>query len=410
MPYDLVIKGGHVFDPGRGLDGVMDIAIDDGKIAAIEREIPVDDGQRHIVVRGPRRYVTPGLIDMHVHCAYGLQSPGVNWQAADPELAGVHSGVTTVVDCGTCGAYNFGVVPTYIVPRSKTRTAWYLNIGSYGLLGLLQAPRHARAEITQPSDIDVDATIACVEANRPLIQGIKLRLVGSAVESMGQQLIDLALQAARGAGLPLMTHIGDLMTQSPKAPELTDYLISRLQPHDVITHVCTAHSGGLLDANRKVLPQARAAKDAGVVMDPAAGRSNWSSEVCRIEADQGFYPDTISTDMSIPGRASSVFSLMEAMSRFMACGYTLAQVVQMTTLNAAKAMRLEGSIGTIKVGHDADLTILDAVTGRWRFRDTTGVAFTGETALVPVQTVRAGELISPDWGPHPWGWLPEEAG
>ena len=408
MAYDLVIKGGHVFDPGQGLDGVMDIAIGDGKIAAVERDIAVAEGQRQIIVRGQRRYVTPGLIDLHTHCAFGLQSPGVNWQAADPEIAGVHSGVTTVVDCGTCGAYNFGVVPTYIVPRAKTRTAWFLNIGSYGLLGLLQAPLHARAEVTAPADIDIDATLACVEANRPLVRGIKVRLVGPAVESMGRQLVDLALQAARAAGLPLMTHIGDLMTQSSKAPELTDYLISRLQPHDIITHVCTAHAGGLLDADRKVLPQARAAKDAGVVMDPAAGRSNWSSEVCRIEADQGFQPDTISTDMSLPGRLSSVFSLTEAMSRFMACGYSLEQVVRMTTANAAKAMRLEDQIGAIKVGWDADLTILDDVTGRWRFRDTSGTAFSGEHALVPVQTVRAGELVSPDWGPHPWGWLPEE--
>jgi dihydroorotase len=206
-----------------------------------------------------------------------------------------------------------------------------------------------------------------------------------------------------------MTHIGELMGQNAKAPALTKYLISRLQPYDIITHVCTAHSGGLLDENKKVIQAAREAQDAGIVMDPAAGRSNWNYEVCRIEAEQGFTPDTISTDLTLLGRSGSVYSLTEAMGRFMACGYSLEQVVRMVTAAPAKALKLENEIGAIKVGYEADLTILDAVTGKWRFVDTAGAAFTGETAIVPVQTVKAGELISLDWGPHEWGWLPEEA-
>ena len=114
MPYDLIVKGGHVFDPGQGLDGVLDIAITSGKIAAIAEGIPTSEARRHIVVKVSAATSVPGLIDLHTHFAFGLQSPGVNWMAADPEIAGVRSGVTTVVDCGTCGAYNFGVVPTYI--------------------------------------------------------------------------------------------------------------------------------------------------------------------------------------------------------------------------------------------------------------------------------------------------------
>jgi dihydroorotase len=226
---------------------------------------------------------------------------------------------------------------------------------------------------------------------------------------MGTQLVDLALEAARALNLPLMTHIGELMGQNAHAPALTKYLISKLQPYDIITHVCTAHSGGLLDENRKVIDAAREAQKAGIVMDPAAGRSNWNYEVCRIEAEQGFTPDTISTDLTLLGRSGSVYSLTEAMGRFMACGYSLEQVVQMTTAAPAKALRLDDQIGAIKVGYEADLTVLDVVTGKWRFVDTAGVPFIGETAFVPVQTVKAGELIAPEWGPHQWGWLPEEA-
>lgn len=407
MPYDLLIKGGRVFDPGQGLDAVLDIGVTDGKIAAIEPNIEPSEAKKHIVVKGQRRYVVPGLIDLHTHISYGMQTPGVNWMAAPPELAGVLSGVTTAVDCGTTGAYNFGIVPTWVVPNTRTRTAYFLNIGSYGLL--TQPLHNPKPEILDPSYVDIDSTIACVEGHRDLIKGIKLRLVGDAVGTMGKQMVDLALEAARALNVPLMTHIGELMGQNSSAPEVTKYLISKLQPYDVITHVCTAHSGGLLDENKKVLVQAREAQNAGVVMDPAAGRSNWNYQVCRMEAEQGFQPDTISTDLTLLGRSGSVYSLTEAMARFMACGYTLEQVVRMTTTNPAKALRMDDEIGAIKVGREADITILDEVTGRWRFVDTAGDAFTGEHALVPVQTVRAGELIAPEWGPHPWGWLPEEA-
>jgi dihydroorotase len=407
MPYDLLIKGGHVLDPGQGIDGVRDIAITDGKIAAIGADIATSEAKRHIVIKGQGRYVVPGLIDLHAHITFGLQTPGVNWMAVPPELAGVQSGVTTVVDCGTAGAYNFGLVPTHIIPNTKTRTFYLLNIGSYGLL--TQPLANPRPEVLVPEDIDIESTIAAVEEHRHLVKGIKLRLVGPAVETMGKQLVDLALEAARAVKLPLMTHIGELMQESPDAPELTKYLISKLQPGDIVTHVCTHHSGGVLDENRKVLPQVREAQGAGIVMDPAAGRANWNYQVCRMEAEQGFQPDTISTDLTFLGRSGAVYSLTEAMSRFMACGYKLQDVVRMTTANPAKALGLQDEIGAIKVGSAADLTIIDHAKGRWRFVDTAGVAFTGEDAIVPVQTIRAGELIPLDWGPHPWGWLPEEA-
>jgi dihydroorotase len=217
----------------------------------------------------------------------------------------------------------------------------------------------------------------------------------------------MALEAAHELDLPLMVHIGDILTESPRAPELTRHLLPSLRPGDVITHVCTSRSGGLLDANRKVLTQAREVQLAGIVMDPAFGRSNWNYEVCVAQADQGFHPDTISTDMSTPGRATAIFSLTEAMVRFMACGYSLADVVRMTTVNPARALGLQDSIGAIKPGYDADLTILDHVTGNWRFVDSFGNAFGGAHSLVPVHTIRAGALISPDWGPRPWGWLPD---
>jgi len=145
------------------------------------------------------------------------------------------------------------------------------------------------------------------------------------------------------------------------------------------------------------------------VLDPASGRSNFSIEVARRQADLGLHPDTISTDMSTPGRSEVVHSLMECMAKFMALGYSLEDVVRMTTVNAARALGKDAELGAIVVGREADLTIMDVLPGRWKFADCRQEAFTGEHAIVPVQTVRGGELFAPDWGPYPWGWLPEEA-
>lgn len=143
-----------------------------------------------------------------------------------------------------------------------------------------------------------------------------------------------------------------------------------------------------------------------MVLDAALGRGNFSYEVARIQADAGLHPDTISSDMTPQGYADVVYSLMECMSKFLAIGYSLADVVRMTTSAAATAIGRSDSLGTLAVGREADITIFDVVQGRWHFTDTTRTPFSGDQAIVPVQTVRAGEVIAPHWGPHPWGWLP----
>jgi dihydroorotase len=157
------------------------------------------------------------------------------------------------------------------------------------------------------------------------------------------------------------------------------------------------------------VPELQEARASGVVLDQASGRGNFSYEVAQRQADLGLHPDTISTDMSTPGRAEVVHSLMECMAKFMALGYSLEDVVRMTTINAAKALRKEDQLGAIAVGREADLTIMDLVPGKWQFKDCRGESFSGAQAIVPVQTVRAGELFAPEWGPYPWGWLPAEA-
>src|SRR5215212_7414799 len=131
MPYDLLVKGGHVVDPGQGLDGRMDIGISDGKIAAIQPETPASEAARVVQVKGDNRYVMPGLVDIHTHVAHGAQTRGVGMGAVTPDIGGVHSGVTTVVDGGSVGVASVGVFQHHILPRANTRVLVYLNIGSF---------------------------------------------------------------------------------------------------------------------------------------------------------------------------------------------------------------------------------------------------------------------------------------
>ncbi len=400
--YDLVVRGGRVLDPGQGLDAPLAIGIRDGKIAAIETAI--DDADASAVMELRDELVVPGMIDMHVHIIEGAATPGLNEIAGPPDLAGVRAGVTTVVDAGTTGAWNFGVYPRYVVGTTKTRLLCMLNIGKLGIPG--QALR--KPEIYTTEDVDLDATIKVVNQWPELIQGIKLRLVGPALEAMGVELIRLAAEAARETRLPLMVHLGDLITRNEKAGQLTRELLERLDPGDIVTHVLTPMPGGVLDSSGKVLPELREAESRGVVFDPAHGRSGLSFEVAQRLADHGFHPSTISTDLTINGRKGPVYSLTETMSKFLALGYTLEDVVRMVSAGAAAALGRQDELGAIAVGRSADLSILGLATGRFRFTDSAGETCTGEQALFPVHTIRAGEMIPVDWGPHPWGWLPEQ--
>jgi dihydroorotase len=403
MPFDLLIKGGHVLDPGQGLDGRVDVAISAGRIAAIQPDIPTSEAARTIDASGANRYVVPGLIDLHTHVAHGAQTRGVNWQAADPDVAGVQSGVTTVVDCGSTGAYNFGLFPTHILPTAKTRVLCFLNVGSQGLMRL----HRNEPDVARLEDVDRKAIAGCIEANPGAVSGIKLRLVGNLVTERGPELIQLAKDIAREHHLPLMVHIGDTIGESHAAAEVTRYLLRTIDAGDILTHLCTHHSGGVMDQAERPVPEVAEARTNGVTLDPANGRSNFSYDIARRQADLGLHPDTISTDMSAPGRAGLVFSLTECMGKFLALGYSLENVLRMTTANPAKALGLQGQLGAVAVGREADVSILDVVPGKWKFTDCRQVTFTGGQAIVPVQAVRAGQLDAPEWGPHPWGWLPE---
>jgi dihydroorotase len=204
-----------------------------------------------------------------------------------------------------------------------------------------------------------------------------------------------------------MVHIGD--TEKRYDPEVIRQLLPILEPGDILTHLFTPNPGGVLDANGRLVPELQEVKDRGIWLDTAHGRMNFGFEVGKRVLDQGMQPHCISTDLTVPGRLTTVHSLVEIMDRFIALGFTLEQVIGMVTMNPALALNEQDRLGSLAVGRQADISILEVRQGRWKVYDTLGETLPLETAIVPVLTVKRGETFEPEWGPHPWGWEPEPA-
>jgi dihydroorotase len=388
--YDLLLKGGTVVDPSVGLHGTYDIAVQDGKIARIAPTIPREEAPRVVDVAG--KLVTPGLIDLHAHVFGGFISNGLH-----PDVGGVHAGVTTIVDAGSAGAATFGGFPNHVIPKCHTEIIPFLHICQTGLA--------TRPDIIAESSINLEDTLRVADQYKGLIHGIKARMVSPALEIFGLEMPRLARRAARESGIRLMVHIGD--TEKRYDPNVIRQLLPLLEEGDILTHYFTANPGGVLDANGKLVPEAREAADRGVWFDTAHGQRNFSFDVGRRIIDQGLLPHCISTDLTVPGRLNTVHSMMEIMARFLGLGFTLEQVVTMSTENPAKAIGAENRLGSLAVDRQADISVLDLREGDWVVYDVLGAPLRVHKAFVPVVTVKRGEVFMPEWGPRPWGWEPD---
>jgi dihydroorotase len=388
--YDLLLKGGTVVDPSAGLDGVSDVAVQDGLIARIAPDIASAEATRTIEVAG--RIVTPGLIDLHAHVFDGFTRNGVH-----PDLGGVHAGVTTIVDAGSAGAATFGGFPRHIIPRCHTEIIPFLHICQTGLATL--------PDIIAESSVNLEDTLRVADQHKGLICGIKARMVSPALEILGMEMPRLAKRAARESGIKLMVHIGD--TEKRYDPTVIRSLLPLLEAGDILTHYFTANPGGVLDGNGKLVPEAREAADRGVWFDTAHGRMNFSFDVGRRIIEQGLLPHCISTDLTVPGRIHTVHSMTEMMTRFLGLGFTLAQVVTMCTANPARAIGQERRLGSLAVGRQADMSVLELREGDWLVHDVLGASLRVTQAVVPFVTVKRGQVFTPDWGPRPWGWEPD---
>src|SRR5438874_12225593 len=373
-----VIKGGCLIDPAAGKDGLFDIRVRDGKIDAIGANLEVDNAT---VIDVKDHVVTPGLIDVHLHLMKGLGAFGV-----DPDIFGVGSGVTTVVDAGSAGHTLLNVFRNYVTNNAKTRMLNYINLST---LGGVTGPGYSI--LADPRLIDEAKIEQAVEANRDIIVGIKIMATGGALGSQGLKPLERARKLGDALKIPLLVHIGESWTKDTAPVHIGDVL-KYLRAGDIVTHMFTVHPGGLLDGNGKLWPQVRDAKESGVMMDVGHGLHNLNFDVARKVLDQGLHPDGVSTDAHRGNRAGPVYDLPTTMAKLMALGFTLNQVVEMATVNAAKLLGRTGELGTLRVGQAADISVLRIDDKEWRAVDSQKGTIPAHQAILPVYAIR-GDTI-----------------
>ena len=384
VKYDLVLKGGTVIDPVQGLHGKMDVALKDGKIAAIEDRLDAD-GDRIVDVAG--RLVVAGLIDLHTHIYWGGNSLSIN-----PESVLKRSGVTTWVDAGSAGAGNFSGFYDFVIQKSRVRIIPFLNIAFAGIFGFMpnrsqDAPVTVVGEICDIRLAHPEAAVDTAAQYADVIAGIKIR---SGVEgSCGFPGIEPVLKAKKAAekvGKPLMVHIGE-------PPPTAGDLLSVMDEGDILTHCFRDISNCLLDNQGKVLPELSAARQCGVVLDLGHGAGSFSFETARKMLEHGIEPDVISSDLHTFSINGPAYDLPTTMSKMLNLGMSLEKILQAVTYHPAKAIGCEKELGSLEVGTTGDISVLDLESGEFLFQDCCGNELTGGKRLVPVITIKDGELL-----------------
>ena len=378
--FDLVIKGGDVLDPSQGLRGKRDVGIRFGKIAALDADIPAERATRLLDAAG--KLVTPGLIDLHAHVYPYGSAIGIPADELVP-----HQGTTTCVSAGDAGANTFAAFRRYVAAQSRTRLYAFVHIANAGL-----APFPV-PELTNLDFAQVDACARTVAENADIALGVKVRMSENVIAQHGAEPLRRAILACEraGTGAKVMCHIGGVETA-----ELMSRILDLLRPADILTH---AYSGAPNVAGRftnivqdgKLLPAALAAKRRGVVFDVGHGGGSFDYTVCEAAIQQGCPPDTVSSDIHVvSGNSPGMPYLTWVMSKFLALGFTLEQVVAMATAAPAGVINRADKLGTLQVGAPADVSILDLVEGPVSFVDTRRNTRAGQAFLRPVQTVAAG--------------------
>ena len=370
-----------MIDPASDRDGPFDVRVRDGVVYAVGADL-LPDGATVIDVQG--LIVTPGLIDVHLHLMKGLGAFGV-----DPDVFGVGSGVTTVVDAGSAGHSLLNVFRNYVTDNAKTRVLNYINLST---LGGVTGPGYSI--LADPRLIDEDKIEKAVEANRDIIVGIKIMATGGALGAQGLKPLERARKLGDGLKLPLLVHIGESWTKDT-APVHVGDVLKYLRAGDIVTHMFTVHPGGLLDGNGRLWPQVRDAKQSGILMDVGHGLHNLNFDVARRVLDQGLRPDGVSTDGHRGNRAGPVYDLPTTMAKLMALGFSFNQVIEMATVNAAKLLGRAGDLGTIRTGQPADISVLKLEEREWQAVDSQKGTIPAPQALLPVHAIRRDTIYEP---------------
>jgi len=408
--FDLVLTGGHLVDPAQGRDGAFDLAIRGGRIAAVLPAGTAVAAHQRMDVRG--RLVIPGMIDTHAHVfqhvtgRFGLEA----------DLCGVRSGVTTLIDQGGPSCMTLPAFREFVVKAKHSRVFAYLS--AY-LVGGMEG--HYYPALYRPDCLDVAATVKSALANTDIVKGFKAHAELGGFARWGIEVMRLSAAIAAQARMPLYIHFGQLWplpeagTDGVDADRILADVVPLLKAGDILAHPFTRHPGGFVNRQGQVHGIVREALDRGLKVDVGHG-SHFSYKMARIALDAGIVPHTLGADMhgyntavpAPPGTPAEHpdaehmffgkqrFSLASAMTAMLALGLPLQQVVRMVTCNVVDVFGLPQDLGTLAVGHPADVSVLHDERGRWALCDNEGTQLVGERLLRPEFCLRDGVRFEAD--------------
>jgi dihydroorotase len=373
--YDLLLKGGHVIDPKNNIDEPRDVAIRDGRIAAVAPALAASSARKTIDVSG--LYVTPGLIDIHAH-VFVQTAPGTVYAEESsvlPDHAVFRTAVTTVVDAGTTGWRSFPDLKRRIIDHSRTRVLAMLNIVGTGMMN---------NEVEQnPVDMEPEKTAALAKQYPGVIVGIK----SAHWRQPTFTSVEKAVEAGRLADLPVMVDFGSFLPQRP----YQQMVLELLRPGDMSTHFYRVPAP-LLDENEKMLPYLATARKRGVKFDVGHGSGSFYFKQAEPLVKQGFWPDSISTDLHGGSINGAMIDMLNVMSKFLALGVPLKEVIRESTTNPATQVK-HPELGQIAPGAEADVAVLRLDKGDFGFVDVRGGRITGTQRLGCEMTIRAGRVV-----------------
>ncbi len=374
-PYDLLIKGGHVIDPKNRVDAVMDVAVASGKVARVAADIPRE--QARLTVNAEGLYVTPGLVDLHVHAFYSADKElgwGGGADSLPPDGFTLRSGVTTAVDAGSSGWRTFLDFKSQIIDRSKTRILAFLNIVGHGMRPVFEQ------DVT---DMDPRLTATRIRQYGDVLIGVKT----AHYQAPGWEAVDRAVDAGRLADVPVMVDFGDFVPERP----YQELVLKHLRPGDISTHMYRDQVP-MLDNDTKLMPYLAEARARGVLFDVGHGAGSFLFRQAVPAVRQGWTPDFISTDLHSLSMNGGAKDLLNVMSKFLNMGMTLSDVVFRATWNPAQHLK-RPELGSLSVGSAADVAVLSVRKGAFGFIDVSNARMGGTQKLECELTVRDGQIV-----------------
>ena len=372
--FDLLLTGGTVLNPATGLRQLCDVGITDGRIAAVQSKLPRENAKKVLEARGC--YVTPGLIDFHVHSYWGVNPYGFD---ADPIC--LAAGVTTAVDAGSAGPINFPGFRKLIHEQARTRMLGFIALAQHGVLndpGELENLRFA----------DPEAAARTVAENRSIGVGIKVRLHKKSVGDNGREALRLAVKAGDASRSPVMVHIGNTGISMEE-------IVETLRAGDIVTHCYTPQQPSIVDERGRLRDAVRKAHQRGVIFDVGHANGHFDFNLVRRAMGDGLSPDVISTDLhGRMGPDNPVVDMPTTMTKFLHLGLTLDRIVAACTIKPARVIGWQDQIGSLEVGREADMAVLQLVDEPVKLRDCVGGEMTVKQRIAARWTIRRGEVFS----------------